>query len=250
MVGTSLLVSVLRSGPTSALLGDTTWYLLQFSPIVLAGVALLAAKPYRIRGSDQAVILFMSLFALAALATSLITLAPAATLPQSLLLAVMTAFLLLTYVRLVVQPRCGARRRDDALRRDHPGATGRGGSSGGRPGMALRSGLRPFQRHVFQCQLRRNDVRHWHRGWTIPPEGLKAPHTRAGPVGGPYGRIADVGLPRGSHCLGNRGSCIDGLPQREEDRRSPRCRRQHVSAVRDARRSAVPGPLGQVLFPR
>lgn len=99
MVGTSLLVSVLRSGPTSTLLNENSWYVLQFGPIFLATIGLLPKKQGRIRNSDQAVILFMSLFAAAALATNFTTLAPSATLPQSILLAVMTAFLLLTYVR-------------------------------------------------------------------------------------------------------------------------------------------------------
>ncbi|MDQ0824657.1 O-antigen ligase [Arthrobacter sp. B2I5] len=99
MVGTSLLVSVLRSGPTSALLSETGWYILQFGPIVLAGIALLPKKPGRIRDSDRAVVLFMILFAVIALATNLTTLAPSATLPQSILLAGMTTFLLLTFVR-------------------------------------------------------------------------------------------------------------------------------------------------------
>lgn len=99
MVSTSLLVSVLRSGPTSTLLNETGWYILQFGPIFLATMGLLPKKQGRIRNSDRAVILFMSLFVTVALATNFTTLAPSATLPQSILLAVMTAFLLLTYIR-------------------------------------------------------------------------------------------------------------------------------------------------------
>lgn len=99
MVGTSIVVSVLRSGPPAAALGEAAWYALQFGPILIAWAALVRQKPQGARGSDRNVILFMVLFAVAALATNMTTRAPAATLPQTILLAVMTGFLLFTYVR-------------------------------------------------------------------------------------------------------------------------------------------------------
>lgn len=99
MVGTSILVSVLRSGPPGALLGEASWYALQFTPILVAWAALLKQKPAEARRSDRNVVLFLILFAVAALATNSTSLTPSATLPQTLLLAGMTAFLIFTYRR-------------------------------------------------------------------------------------------------------------------------------------------------------
>ncbi|MDP9904646.1 O-antigen ligase family protein [Arthrobacter bambusae] len=99
MVGTSILISVLRSGPPSSLLGEGAWYALQFAPILIAWLALLSNKPDQVRRSDRNVILCLALFAVAALATNLTSLAPSSTLPQSLLLAGMSGFLAFTYTR-------------------------------------------------------------------------------------------------------------------------------------------------------
>ncbi|MET1155135.1 O-antigen ligase family protein [Arthrobacter sp.] len=99
MVGTSVLVSVLRSGPPGVLLGEAAWYALQFGPILAAWAMLLKHKPAEARQSDRNVVLFLILFVLAALATNLTSLTPSATLPQTVLLTVMTGFLIFTYQR-------------------------------------------------------------------------------------------------------------------------------------------------------
>lgn len=99
MVGTSMLVSFLRSGATAAALSGAAWYVLQFVPILIAGLASLREEPHGIRNADRKVILFMVLFAVDALATNITTLAPAATFPQTILLVAMTGFLLFTYTR-------------------------------------------------------------------------------------------------------------------------------------------------------
>lgn len=99
MVGTSVVVSVLRSGPPSEILSEAAWYALQFVPILIAWVALLTKRPHDARRSDRNVVLFLAAFAVAALATNLTSLAPAATFPQTLMLAGMTGFLIFTYRR-------------------------------------------------------------------------------------------------------------------------------------------------------
>jgi O-antigen ligase len=99
MVGTSIVVSVLRSGAAAGGLGSTVWYALQFGPLLLAGLASLRLKPRGIRNPDRKVVLFMGLFAVDALATNITTFAPSATFPQTILLVAMTGFLLLTYAR-------------------------------------------------------------------------------------------------------------------------------------------------------
>ena len=99
MVGTSILVSVLRSGPPAELLGESAWYALQFGPILVAWLSLLSQRPVKARRNDRNVVLFLVLFAVAALATNLTSLVPASTLPQTVMLAGMTGFLIFTYRR-------------------------------------------------------------------------------------------------------------------------------------------------------
>lgn len=99
MMGTSILISVLRSGPPGSLLSEGAWYVLQFGPILIAWLAILSKKPDHLRRSDRNVVLYLTLFAVAALATNLTSLAPSSTLPQSLLLVGMSGFLAFTYTR-------------------------------------------------------------------------------------------------------------------------------------------------------
>ena len=99
MVCTSIVVSLLRSGPTMAMFGESTWYVLQFAPVAIAIVALLVQKPGALRPQDRAFLTFLGLFAVAAVATTATSIAPSSTLSQALLLCFMTVFLGLTFTR-------------------------------------------------------------------------------------------------------------------------------------------------------
>ncbi|WP_168429464.1 MULTISPECIES: O-antigen ligase family protein [unclassified Microbacterium] len=99
MVFTSIVVSAVRSSSFNETFPETTWYVMQFAPVIIAAAAAAAAKPVRLRGSDRAVLASLFLLVLVAAGSSFVSSVPATTLAQSALLAAVFALLGITFSR-------------------------------------------------------------------------------------------------------------------------------------------------------
>ena len=99
MVVLSLVASVVRSSGFYEALPEAAWYAAQFGPIIVAMVSLLGRRPRQLRRSDIGVLMLLALFVVTSAVSSLLSIAPSATLAQTGLLLLMTAFFTLTYTR-------------------------------------------------------------------------------------------------------------------------------------------------------
>lgn len=99
MVLFTLIITTMRSSNFSDSLGNNTWYLLQFTPLLVIIVKLIFEPIQKLRKVDMLVIAYILVFNFVALFTSVIGVYPENSLFQSILLLFISIFLLLSYIK-------------------------------------------------------------------------------------------------------------------------------------------------------